>query len=135
MSDYKEKVNLFTEEVWRNKNYQVFEGMIHRDFEYNDPVANTVKTKEDYRVFASGIQSRNPDMQYDVLDIIAERNKVVVLYSFSGTPLTDPTGAPLPGIKVEHKGVAIYYFENDKIMKIWDVWDCYNVLKQLGKIP
>ena len=109
--------------------------MIHPDFEYNDPVANTVKTKEDYKTFASGIQSRNPDMKYDVLDIIAEHNKVVVLYSFSGTPLTETIGAPLNGIKVEHKGVAIYYFENDMIVKIWDIWDCYSVLKQLGKIP
>jgi len=135
MSDYKEKVQLFTEEVWRNKNFRIFEEMIHHDFEYNDPVANTVKTKEDYKAFVSDIQSRSPDMKYEVLDIIAERNKVVVLYSFSGTPVTDRNGAPLNGIKVEHKGVAIYYFENDKIVKIWDVWDCYSVLKQLGKIP
>jgi hypothetical protein len=33
------------------------------------------------------------------------------------------------------KGIAIYYYENVKIMKIWDVWDYYSVLKQLGKLP
>jgi predicted ester cyclase len=109
--------------------------MIHHDFEYNDPVASTVKTKENYKAFISDIQTRSPDMKYETLDIITEHNKVVVLYSFSGTPVTDVTGASLDGIKVEHKGVAIYYFENDKIVKIWDVWDMYSVLKQLGKIP
>jgi len=24
------------------------------------------------------------------------------------------------GKKLEHKGVAIYYFEDDKVVKIWD---------------
>ena len=135
MTDYKEKVQLFTEEVWRNKNFDVFEEMIHHDFEYNDPVAFKVKTKEDYKAFIVGIQTRNPDRKYDMLDIIAEGKKVVVLYSFSGTPVTDMTGAPLDGTTIEHKGMAIYYFENDTIVKIWDVWDMYSVLKQLGKIP
>jgi steroid delta-isomerase-like uncharacterized protein len=135
MSSCKDKTQLFTEEVWRNKNFQIFEEMIHRDFEYHDPIMTTVTTKEEYKAFITGIQTRSPDMKYDMLDIIAEGNKVVVLYSFSGTPVTDPTGAPLNGIKVEHKGVAIYYYENDKIVKIWDVWDMYSVLKQLGKIP
>ena len=74
-------------------------------------------------------------MNYETLDIIAECNKVVVLYSWKGTPVTDIAGVSPSGKKLEHKGIAIYYFDKDKVVKIWDVWDLYSILKQLGKIP
>ena len=135
MDKYKDKIRLFTEEVWNKKRFQVFDEMIHQDFIYNDPIATSVKTKDGYKAFISGIQSRSLDMNYEMLDIIAECDKVVVLYSFQGTPATDPAGVSLSGKKVEHKGTAIYYFDEDKIVKIWDVWDLYTVLVQLGKIP
>ncbi len=135
MDKYKDKIRLFTEEVWNKKRFQVFDEMIHQDFIYNDPIATSVKTKDGYKAFISGIQSRSLDMNYEMLDIIAECDKVVVLYSFQGTPATDPAGVSLSGKKVEHKGTAIYYFDKDKIVKIWDVWDLYSVLVQLGKIP
>ena len=135
MDKYKDKIRLFTEEVWNKKRFQVFDEMIHQDFIYNDPIATSVKTKDGYKAFISGIQSRSLDMNYEMLDVIAECDKVVVLYSFQGTPATDPAGVSLSGKKVEHKGTAIYYFDKDKIVKIWDVWDLYSVLVQLGKIP
>ncbi len=134
MDKYKDKIRLFTEEVWNKKRFQVFDEMIHQDFIYNDPIATSVKTKDEYKAFISGIQSRSLDMNYEMLDVIAECDKVVVLYSFQGTPATDPAGVSLSGKKVEHKGTAIYYFDKDKIVKIWDVWDLYSVLVQLGKI-
>jgi steroid delta-isomerase-like uncharacterized protein len=135
MNKYREKIQFFTEEVWNKKNLRVFDEMIHQDFIYNDPVATSVNNKDEYKAFISDIQSRSLDMNYETLDIIAECNKVVVLYSFQGTPATDPAGVSLSGKKVEHKGTAIYYFDKDKIVKIWDVWDLYSVLIQLGKIP
>ena len=135
MNKYKEKIQFFTEEVWNKKNFQIFDEIIHRDFIYNDPIATFVNTKDEYKAFISDIQSRSSDKNYETLDTIAECNKVVVLYSFQGTPATDPTGVSLSGKKVEHKGIAIYYFDEDKIVKIWDVWDLYSVLIQLKKIP
>jgi steroid delta-isomerase-like uncharacterized protein len=135
MSTCKEKTQVFTEEVWNQQNFRIFDDMLHQDFRYHDPIRPDVKTKEDYQRFISDIQSRSPDTTYETLDIIAECQKVVILYSWSGTPVTDIAGAPLSGKKLEHKGVAIYYFEQDKVVKIWDIWDMYSILKQLGKIP
>ena len=61
-------------------------------------------------------------------------SKVVSLYSWEGTPVVEVAGVPPSGKKVEHKGIAIYYFEDDIVVKIWDVWDRFSVLKQLGVI-
>ena len=80
-----------------------------------------VKTKDEYKAFISDIQSRSSDMNYETLDIITESNKVVVLYSFQGTPAIDPTGVSLSGKKVEHKGIAIYYFDEDEIRKVFEI--------------
>ena len=74
-------------------------------------------------------------MNYEMIDVIAESKKVVVLYSWTGTPVVEIAGIPPTGKKLEHKGICIYYFDNDHVIKIWDVWDRYSILKQLGVIP
>jgi len=134
MNQYKDKVRDFTEEVWNKKNFHVFEQMIHPDFQYNDPIYPSVNSKDEYKAFISRIQTTSPDTSYEMIDIIAEEEKVVVLYSWTGTPVEEVGGVPPTGKKLEHKGVAIYYFDNDKVIKIWDVWDRFSVLKQLGLI-
>ena len=134
MSKYKDKVRLFTQEVWNNKNYLVYEDMIHPEFSYHDPVSPAVTTKTEYKGFIEGIQAQSPDMKYTILDIVGELSKVVSLYSWEGTPVVEVAGVPPSGKKVEHKGIAIYYFEDDIVVKIWDVWDRFSVLKQLGVI-
>ena len=134
MKDFKDKVRLFTQEVWNNKNYRVYEDMIHPDFSYHDPVSPGVTTKTEYMGFIKRIQATSPDMKYTILDIIGESSKVVSLYSWEGTPVIEVAGVPPSGKKLEHKGIVIYYFENDEMVKIWDVWDRFSVLKQLGVI-
>jgi steroid delta-isomerase-like uncharacterized protein len=135
MNPYKNKVRDFTEEVWNQKNFQVFDTMIHPDFQYNDPVYPDVNSKDEYKAFIYRIQTTSPDTNYEMLDIIAEAEKVVVLYSWTGTPVEEIGGVPPTGNKLEHKGVAIYYFKNDQVIKMWDVWDRFSILKQLGVFP
>jgi hypothetical protein len=72
MNPYKNKVRDFTEEVWNQKNFQVFDTMIHPDFQYNDPVYPDVNSKDEYKAFISRIQTVSSDMNYEMLDIIAE---------------------------------------------------------------
>ena len=132
MNQYKDKVKDFTEEVWNKKNFDVFDKTINSDFKYNDPVYPNVNSKDEYKAFISRIQTTSPDTHYEMIDIIAEAEKVVVLYSWTGTPVEEVGGVPPSGKKLEHKGVVIYYFDSDQIVKIWDVWDRYSVLKQLG---
>jgi steroid delta-isomerase-like uncharacterized protein len=134
MNQYKIKIKGFTEEVWNKKNFQVFDKIIHPDFQYNDPIYPNVNSKDEYKAFISRIQTTSPDTNYEMIDIIVENEKVVVLYSWTGTPVEELGGVPPTGKKLEHKGVAIYYFDNDQVIKIWDIWDRFSVLKQLGII-
>jgi steroid delta-isomerase-like uncharacterized protein len=131
MTNYKEKIKIFTEEVWNQQNFTTFETMIHPTFVYNDPIMTSVKTKAQYHAFIARSKRVSSDMYYEILDIIAEDNKVVVLYKWTGTPRRKIKGVPPSGKQVEHNGIVIYYFENDTIVKIWDVWDLYSLLTQL----
>jgi len=134
MNQYKDKVRNFTEEVWNKKNFKVFDKMIHTDFQYNDPIYPNVNSKDEYKAFISRILKTSPDTNYEILEIISEVEKVVVLYSWTGTPVEEVGGVPPTGKKLEHKGVEIYYFDHDQVIKIWGIWDRYSVLKQLGMI-
>jgi hypothetical protein len=56
MNQYKDKVRIFTEEVWNKKNFQLFDKMIHQNFQYDDPNSPEVNSKEEYKAFISRIQ-------------------------------------------------------------------------------
>jgi len=131
MVDQIKLIQHFTDEVWNNQNFNVFEKVIRQDFEYNDPLAPDTHDKKDYKKFIKEIQLGCPDMKYEVIDTISEKNKVAVLYSWSGTPNFEIGGVKPSGEKVEHKGVAIYYFDEDKVYKTWDIWDKYSLIMQL----
>jgi len=118
MNQYKDKVRCFTKEIWNKKNFHIFDKMIHPNFQYTDPIYLNVNSKDEYKAFISRIQTTSPDTNYDMIDIIAEAEKVVVFYSWTGTPV-EAVGGVLPTKKkLEHKGVAIYYFDNDQVIKI-----------------
>jgi len=134
MSIYTDKIHHFTEEVWNKKNFDIYEQTISPNFTYHDPISPTVNNKNDYKSFVQEIQTQFPNMKYKIIDSISENNKVVILYSWMGTPVVEVAGIKPSGQTVEHKGVAIYYFEDDMIEKLWDVWDFYTVLKKLGAI-
>jgi len=131
MVNQRNLIERFTNEVWNNQNFNVFQEVLSQDFEYHDPLAPDTHDRNDYMGFIKEIQVECPDMSYEIIDVISETNKVAVLYSWSGTPTVEIGGVEPSGKKVEHKGTAIYYLDEDKVYKLWDIWDKYSVIMQL----
>jgi len=77
-----------------------------------------------------------PDARYEVDDLIAEGDKVVVRWRLLGTHKGDFRGVAPTGRAITLKGIAIYRVENSKLMERWVVSDLYGVLEQLkGSSP
>ncbi len=69
--------------------------------------------------------------RYEVDDLIAEGDKVVVRWRLLGTHLGDFRGIAPSGQRIALDGIAIYRVDGGKLMERWVVTDLYGVLEEL----
>ncbi|MGH2522624.1 MAG: ester cyclase [Anaerolineales bacterium] len=77
-----------------------------------------------------------PDLQQRIDDLIAERDKVVMRFTASGTH----TGAPFMGVPASGRhftitGISLFRLANGKIVEHWGEEDSLGLLQQLGVMP
>ena len=72
-----------------------------------------------------------PDYRFDLLDLIAEGDKVVARMPFTGT-LTGPVLDLQPtGRSVRADEIVIFRIADGRIVEAWEVYDEYSMRKQL----
>jgi steroid delta-isomerase-like uncharacterized protein len=75
-----------------------------------------------------------PDLHVAVEDVIAERDKVVVRNTVTGTHQGEYRGLPPTGKSVGYHEIFIFRFAGGRIAEIWGVVDVLSQLQQLGMI-
>jgi steroid delta-isomerase-like uncharacterized protein len=79
-----------------------------------------------------GMLAAFPDLQFNVDDVIAEGDKVVVRYTIVGTNQGSLMGAPPTGKKISVSGISIYKIVGGKLAESWGVYDRMQLIQQLG---
>jgi predicted ester cyclase len=81
-------------------------------------------------------QGAFPDFEMEIVDLVAEGDKVVAHFRCSGTHLGDWLGIPATGRRFERVN-EIYIFEvkDDKLVSAVGVEDNLNRMRQLGILP
>jgi predicted ester cyclase len=75
-----------------------------------------------------------PDFHETIDDIIAEGDKVWVLFTFTGTHTGEYRGIAPTSKKITVECVDIFRMVDGKVVEEWEVADGMNMLKQLGLI-
>jgi predicted ester cyclase len=70
-----------------------------------------------------------------VEEIIAENDRVMVRWTFSGTQVGEYSGLPPKAKDVIYSGINIFRIANGKIAEIWDISDRLWLWQQLGVLP
>jgi predicted ester cyclase len=83
-----------------------------------------------FRGYYSALRSAVPDARYEVDDLIAEDDKVVVRWRLLGTHKGTFRGIAPTGRPIVLKGIAIYRVDGGKLMERWVVSDLYGVLEE-----
>jgi predicted ester cyclase len=73
-----------------------------------------------------------PDWKEEIVDIIAQDDKVVTRYRSTGTQLGNWDGIDSTGNKVDIYEASIYLLKNGKIVEQWGFWDEINLKKQMA---
>lgn len=88
-----------------------------------------------YKGFMQMLVAAFPDLQYTAEDVIAEGDKAVVRYTFTGTQKGPFQGLPPTGKRVKIEGIGIVKVKNGRMQEFWFASDMLGMMQQLGAIP
>jgi steroid delta-isomerase-like uncharacterized protein len=75
-----------------------------------------------------------PDLRFAIEDTVAEQDKVVICWTFSGTHKGDFMGVPATDKKVSVDGITIHVLSKGIIMDSYVSLDMWGMMQQLGVI-
>ena len=129
----KELLKRFYKEVYVEWNMELADQVLSPQFTSHDWPKSGPVGPGAFRDYYSALRSALPDARYEVDDIIAESDKVVVRWRLIGTHKGDYGGIAATGRAITLKGIAIYRVESGRIMERWVVSDVHGVLEELRR--
>jgi steroid delta-isomerase-like uncharacterized protein len=128
----KEVIHRLYKEVLAEWNMSLIDELVAPQFISHDWPEGSPSGPEPFRNFYSNIiRSVLPDARYEVDDLVAEGDRVVVRWRLSGTHMGEFQNIPPTGRVITLKGIAIYRLEDGKLVERWVVTDLHGLLEEL----
>ena len=129
-------VHRLYEEVWNKRKLEVVDELISPSHALHDPIASGSHVgPESYKRRVVELTTGFPDICFTIEDTIAEKEKFVVSWIFSGTHKGKYMETPATGRKISVEGITIHHIRNGKILDSCAVWDALGLMQQLGVVP
>jgi len=123
-------------QVWGNGNLDIIDELAVPTLLVKYPIIpQVIKGKEAFKKLLLGFRSAFPDADIDTGEEIAEGNKVVISWSFSGTHRGTFMGIPPTGKKVKWTGISIYQIVDGKVIEEKGEEDALGLMRQIGIVP
>jgi len=130
----KELARTFFKEIWNDKDESAINRMIVENAAGNDPDfgAGREAFRSQWREWTTAF----PDLNFDIIDLIGEGEKVLTRWILTGTH----TGGPFMGLAPTGKAIRIEGMSLDRIadgmvQEGCDGWDALGMRRQLGMLP
>jgi steroid delta-isomerase-like uncharacterized protein len=127
----KETVRRLYEEIINNEQVALLTEIIDQDFSG----AGIGKGSSGFAQTVSELRQGFPDIHFTIKDMVAEGDKVVVRWSWTGTHNGPFKGIPASGKFITNDANVIYQFREGKIIHSWIQSDRLGVLQQIGVTP
>jgi predicted ester cyclase len=126
-------------EVFNGRRLELLEGVLHPEFRGrgisafapDKPEVGPGARRKLYEMFLQAI----PDARGEVLDVVAEGDKVVLVDRFSGTHRGEFFGRPGTGDHIEWMAIHIYTIRDGKVIEDVYMRDELAIMHQLGLVP
>lgn len=123
------------EEIWNQRNVEVVDEIVAEDFLNYAAPSDRQRGRQGLKDVVRMFESAFPDFRYEVEDVIAEGEKVVVRDVFRGTHEGDFLGIPATGNRVTMEAIHIYRLSGGRLAEHWVARDDLGMMRQLGAIP
>ena len=124
------------EEVWNQRKLGVVDELLSASHALNDPDDPGSQVGPAlYKQRVVELTTALPDLCFTIEDTVAEGEKVVACWTFSGTHQGEYLGIPATGKNISVEGITIHHIKNGKILDSYARWDVLGLMRQLGAIP
>lgn len=134
-SNRKEILTEFIREVWNNGNIEASDRFIAPKYTIHhdpgDPWEKQVLGIEGYKERVRLSRAPFPDQNFQIQELFADGNAVVMTWLWTGTHRGDMAGFPATGKQIKMSGATVYYFDGDRISGHWQIVDRLGVFQQL----
>lgn len=131
----KKFMNHFIEEVINKKNLNAADNLVSEDFTEHVPFPGQGPGREGLKFVLNAMFTGFPDMNWTVHEQIAEGEKVVTRFTWTGTHKGEFMGIPPTNKKVEVWGIVIDVVRNRHFSESRIIMDNIGLFKQLGVMP
>jgi len=122
-------------QVWGDGNLDIVDELAAPALVVRYPtIPDVIQGSREFRHVLAGFRSAFPDSSLRVEDEIAEGEKVVVRWSFSGTHKGSLLGVPATGKKVTWTGITIYRIVDGKVVEEQGEEDFLGLFRQVGLV-
>ncbi len=126
-------------EVFNGRRLDLLEDVLHPEFRgrgisafpADGPEVGPGARRKLYEMFYQAI----PDARAEVLDVVAEGDKVVIVDRFGGTHRGEFLGRPGTGNRIEWMAIHIYTIRDGKVLEDAVMTDALAMMQQLGLAP
>jgi steroid delta-isomerase-like uncharacterized protein len=124
------------EEVWNHRKFEVINEIVSPSHALQAPnVSGSAVGPEAYKRQITLFLAGYPDLRFTIEDTVAENDKVVACWTFSGTHKGDFVGVPPTNKKISVDGMTIHHIAGGKIIDSVSNWDALGMMQQLGVVP
>jgi steroid delta-isomerase-like uncharacterized protein len=128
-------IGAFIEEVINQRRLERANDLVKEDFIELDPLPGQQQGREGLKAVLSQMQTAFPDMRWVVDEMVAEDDKVVSRFHWTGTHKGNFLGIPATSRSVTVNGVVIDRLESGKMADSRILMDTLGLMQQLGVIP
>ena len=124
----------YIEKVWNQADLVNFRKLTTTTFTFSirgEPAIERTLMEQ----YVQAMHAAFPDWRIEVIDLIAEDNRVVAHWHGKVTHLGSFKEIPPSGKHIHVSGINIYHIEDGKIISEWEQTDTLGMLQQMGLIP
>lgn len=127
-------VERFQREIFQQGRMELLDEMVAEDYVVHTPTGDQTR-EEHFQKELPGFLRAFPDLELHIEDRVAEEDKVVTRFYFTGTHKGEFARVPPTGASVTVPGIVIERVEDGKVAEAWvernDMW----LMQQLGAVP
>lgn len=106
---------------------------LYPDCVYHSPVTGELRG-EAFRQFVGSVLAAFPDGRWTVEDMLADGDRVVTRWTFTGTHRATLMGIAPTGKQVNITGVTIDRVVDGKVVEEREEWDSLGMMRQMGAV-
>lgn len=136
LDENKDIIRRYAAEVWNSGNAEAIDTFIAADYVRHDAgIPMQIRGPDGIRQLFAVYRTGFPDINFSADLMMAEGDKVAVVWQMTGTHKGELMGIPATGKPVAIKATEIYRLAGGKIAEQWVAVDNLGMMQQIGAVP